>query len=286
MIARYNLKIKQLSEAGSPDALYDYMARAAPFLKEYEGSKNKKDIFDDYLFVVENEGHGKIETVVANNNECKNCKSETLIHDENTSDQICTTCGHVDYKLCLERGYMEDQETTDGNIHIYSYKRENHFNEWLLQFQAKEMTNVPNTVFDHLREEFRRQKISKESLTHSKIRECLKKLKLNKYYEHVPYILSIFKNVRPPSMNTELEEKLRNMFNKIQKPFDDNCPTERKNFLSYSYILYKFCELLSEDDFLKCFPLLKSKEKLYKQDQIWKLICKDLQWEFIPTSGV
>jgi hypothetical protein len=43
------------------------------------------------------------------------------------------------------------------------------------------------------------------------------------------------------------------------------------------------CELLGEDDYLPCFQLLKSKEKLYKQDQMWKSICKELQWEWIKT---
>jgi len=84
-------------------------------------------------------------------------------------------------------------------------------------------------------------------------------------------------------MPQELEECLRMMFKDIQKPFDTHCPAERKNFLSYSYVLYKFCELLSEDEYLQYFPLLKSKEKLYQQDVIWKMICQDLMWEFIPT---
>ena len=56
-----------------------------------------------------------------------------------------------------------------------------------------------------------------------------------------------------------------------------------KTFLSYSYVLYKFCELLSEDKYLKYFPLLKSKEKLYQQDVIWKKMCETLMWEYIPT---
>ena len=81
----------------------------------------------------------------------------------------------------------------------------------------------------------------------------------------------------------ELEEKLRKMFDIIQVPFNTHCPKERKNFLSYSYVIYKFCELLGEDDFLPCFPLLKSKEKLWHQDVIWKNICKELHWEFIQT---
>ena len=73
------------------------------------------------------------------------------------------------------------------------------------------------------------------------------------------------------------------MFKDIQKPFDEHCPTERKNFLSYSFVLFKMCELLGEDEYLQFFPLLKSKEKLYSQDVIWKKICATLRWEFIPT---
>lgn len=49
------------------------------------------------------------------------------------------------------------------------------------------------------------------------------------------------------------------------------------------YTLYKFCELLGEDEYLQYFPLLKSNEKLFAQDQIWRKICKDLRWEFIPS---
>jgi hypothetical protein len=84
-------------------------------------------------------------------------------------------------------------------------------------------------------------------------------------------------------MPQELEERLRIMFKDIQTPFEKHCPSERKNFLSYSYVLYKFCELLGEDEYLQYFPLLKSKEKLYNQDVLFKKICEELRWEFIPT---
>jgi hypothetical protein len=73
------------------------------------------------------------------------------------------------------------------------------------------------------------------------------------------------------------------MFKDIQAPFEKHCPPERKNFLSYSYVLYKFCELLGEDEYLEYFPLLKSKEKLYNQDVLFRKICEELRWEFIPT---
>ena len=103
------------------------------------------------------------------------------------------------------------------------------------------MTTIPDEVMEQLRSELKKIKIKKlDEITHAKIRGLLKKLRLNKYYEHVPYITNILNGIRAPNMPQELEEQLRIMFKDIQKPFDDNCPSERKNFLSYSYVLYKF----------------------------------------------
>ena len=84
-------------------------------------------------------------------------------------------------------------------------------------------------------------------------------------------------------MNRETEEKLRRMFREIQLPFHKFCPKDRKNFLSYSYVLRKFVELLELDEFIECFVLLKDREKLTEQDRIWKNICGYLKWEFIPS---
>ena len=64
---------------------------------------------------------------------------------------------------------------------------------------------------------------------------------------------------------------------------NNNIFWKSKNFLSYSYVLHKFCELLEFDNLLEYFPLLKSREKLHQQDLIWEKICKDLNWEFIPS---
>ena len=116
-----------------------------------------------------------------------------------------------------------------------------------------------------------------------KVRDILKKLKYNKYYEHIPHIINKLNGIPPPVMSRDNEEKLRRMFKEIQIPFHKHCPKDRKNFLSYSYVLHKFVQLLSLDEFLMCFPLLKSREKLHQQDQIWKKICKELKWEFVPS---
>lgn len=65
-------------------------------------------------------------------------------------------------------------------------------------------------------------------------------------YEHTNAICNILNGVPAPKLPTALEEKLKAMFAEIQQPFERNCPPNRKNFLSYGYTLYKFCELLGE----------------------------------------
>lgn len=120
-------------------------------------------------------------------------------------------------------------------------------------------------------------------VTQSKIKDILKKLKINKYYEHVAYITHRITGVPNPHLSIELEEKLRSMFKEIQVPFLKHAPPTRKNFLSYSYVLNKFLHLLGEDKYLKHFPLLKSREKLSSQEQIFKKIAAELNWEFHPS---
>jgi AraC-like DNA-binding protein len=120
-------------------------------------------------------------------------------------------------------------------------------------------------------------------VTQAKIKEILKKLSYNKYYEHAPFITHRITGVPNPHLSIELEEKLREMFKEIQVPFLKHAPANRKNFLSYSYVLNKLLQLLGEDKYLKHFHLLKSREKLASQEQIFKKIAKELGWEFIPS---
>ena len=37
------------------------------------------------------------------------------------------------------------------------------------------------------------------------------------------------------------------------------------------------------DEYLPLFSLLKGKEKLQRQDEIFEKICHELEWEFIPS---
>ena len=168
-------------------------------------------------------------------------------------------------------------------ISYFAYKRINHFNEWLAQFQAKEKTELPNELYTDIYKELNKNIYAKKDLKYKDIRLILKRLKYNKYYEHIPHIISVISGKKAPTLDRKTEEILRSLFKEIQIPFMNNCPRVRKNFLSYSYVLHKFCELLEYDDLLEYFPFLKSREKLHSQDLIWQKICNDLRWQFIPS---
>ena len=71
------------------------------------------------------------------------------------------------------------------------------------------------------------------NISNYKIREILKKLKLNKFYEHIPYIINKINGKPPPSISKEIEEKLRYMFKEIQTPFQNHVRNIVKFFVLF-----------------------------------------------------
>ena len=213
--------------------------------------------------------------------ECPACETE-MIFSANEAIFTCTNCGYQEFVLVdSDKPSYKDPPR---EVSYYAYKRINHFNEWLAQFQAKESTEIPKEVYDAIIMELKKERIMDyRTLSRAKVREILKKLKYNKYYEHVPHIINRLNGQNAPVMSREIEEKLRYMFKEIQPAFQKHCPKDRSNFLSYSYVLYKFCELLELDEYLPSFPLLKNRDKLYVQDKIWNAICTELSWQYIRS---
>jgi hypothetical protein len=210
---------------------------------------------------------------------CPVCDTEMFM---NETFLDCPGCGYRD--MILIDSEKPSYKDPPREMSYYAYKKINHLNEWLAQFQAKETTEISQGVLDQIRAELRKDRITDMSkLKPSKLKEVIKKLKLNRCYDHIAHVLNRLNGISAPVLSREVEEKLRFMFKEIQFSFVKHCPKKRSNFLSYSFVLYKFCELLELDEYLPCFPLLKSREKLYMQDKIWQKICEDMGWEFIRT---
>ena len=248
--------------------------------KENSGNKNKKHLLNNFLLNTKENYQIDYNDYTQNIFLCTRCNINKIVY-MSEGKNICPQCGEETFILI--ESDKPSYKDPPREITYFSYKRINHFNEWLEQFQAKETTDIPKEIYELILIEIKKERIDINRLKSSKLRHILKKIGKNKYYEHIPHILNKLNGKSPPIMSIEIEEELRRMFKEIQLPFHKFCPKNRKNFLSYSYVLHKFVELLGLKEFSNSFLLLKSREKLYQQDIIWKNICNYLNWDYYSS---
>jgi len=246
--------------------------------KNVNENKNK-NIVQKYLSNID-ETFIDMNSFIRSTDICQHCFKGELIPLDDEGVLICNICAvNIPYLIENEKpSYKEPPK----EVCFYAYKKINHFKEILAQFQGKETTQIPDEVIDQIHLQIKKERISLDHLTHYKTKEILKKLGFNKYYEHIAFIKNKL-GIKPPVFSPELEETLCNLFMETQAPYAKTCPDYRVNFLNYYYVLFKFCELLGEDQYLDSIPLLKDREKLIEQDETWKKMCIELDWEFIAT---
>ena len=280
------------------EIIFDYFEKKKK-LSEGKNTEKKKVL---YSFFDKNKNKKKPDKIGEDTNVTKYlCNVDTnFINLKNyvIDYEICDKCGgelvKVDYKglvICntcgIQKTFLVEHEKPSykeppKEVCFYAYKRINHFREILAQFQAKETTLIPDDVIENIKLQIKKERLDINLTTNKRLKEVLKKLKYNKYYEHIPFIKDKL-GIKPPVMTPELEETLCNLFMDIQVPYAKYCPDDRVNFLNYYYTIYKLCELLNQRQFLSYFPMLKDREKRIEQDEIWKNICWELDWKFIPT---
>jgi hypothetical protein len=274
-----DLKRKEDTEGGGGGAGGGAGVAAGVLLSERKVQPN--DLLNKYLLSEDPEAAKGVEGSEDEWTHCEACGSEMIVC-MNEATVTCSKCGNKEFILIdSDKPSYKDPPR---EMSYYAYKKINHFNEWLAQFQAKESTEIPSEIYDQILLQLKKERITNfATLKRAKLREILRNMGQPKYYEHIPHIINRLSGQNAPFMSREEEERLRHMFREILPSFRKNIPKGRRNFLSYGYILYKFCELLEMDELLACFPLLKNRDKLYIQDQAWKGICADMMWQFIRT---
>jgi hypothetical protein len=214
---------------------------------------------------------------------CAVCEKGELIPQDEEGILICNNMKCGNFVMHVVDNSKPSNKEPPNEVSYTAYVKLNHFKEILSQFQAKETTQIPEEVIDAIRARIKKERIHDMSLiNYDKMRDILRKLGYNKYFEHIQYINSQF-GVKPPIMNEELHETLCVLFIEIQKPWALHCPANRTNFFNYTYTLYQLCVLLDQTQYLPYIPMMKDREKQLEQDMIWKKVCNDLDWEFIPS---
>ncbi len=244
--------------------------------------KASKYIYQNYWKNVNNEILNMKDYTVETET-CYYCNSGEFVHQEDEGILICnnTRCGKFVTHIVDSAKFFNKEPPNE--ISYTAYIRLNHFKEILSQFQAKETTQIPPEVIEMIRARIKKERITNLSkLNYETMRDILRKLGLNKYFEHIQYINSIF-GVKPPVMSESLIETLCVLFIEIQPKFSIYCPSNRTNFLAYGYILHQLCVLLDQTQYLPYITTLKDIDKQRQNDAIWYLICKSLDWQYFPT---
>jgi len=243
---------------------------------------NSKKSYQNYWKNVNNE-IVNIQDFIIQTDICKFCNNGEMIPQDEEGILICNNSKCSKFITYVIDGAKPNNKEPPNEVSYTAYIRLNHFKEILSQFQAKESTQIPEFVIESIRNRIKKERISDYSvINYDKMREILRKLGFNKYFEHIQYINSIF-GIKPPIMNEELHETLCVLFIEIQKPWALHCPANRTNFFNYTYTLYQLCVLLDQVQYLPYIPMMKDREKQLEQDMIWKKVCEDLDWVFFPT---
>jgi hypothetical protein len=220
---------------------------------------------------------------ILSNDICDVCEKGEMVAQDEEGIMICNNVKCGQFITYIVDSSKPNNKDPPNEVSYTAYIRLNHFKEILSQFQAKETTQIPNDVIEMIRARIKKERITDmKQINYDKMREILRKLGLNKYFEHIQYINSIF-GIKPPIMNEELHETLCVLFIEIQKPWAVHCPANRTNFFNYTYTLYQLCTLLDQTQYLPYIPMMKDREKQLEQDMIWKKVCGDLDWVFFPT---
>lgn len=257
-------------------------------IKELNDILNKKSMLTDEYFSKFDENYSPVNLVPANITVCSYCNDHYKLY---SGYLVCPSCGNcietLDTYATLSYKEMQNYEYKSQ----FTYDKRSHLDDWIRRFQAKENRTIPQEVLDKVLLETKKERITNlNDLTEEKVKRYLKKLSLNEYYDNIIGIINRI-NGRPPFRLTfEIEEKIKSMFQSIQEPFEKYKPNNRKNFLSYSYTLHKFFQILGLHEFSKYFPLLKSVDKLRQQDEIFQKIVAEMaqkdnsvDWVFHPS---
>ena len=118
---------------------------------------NKSELIDKYLAMVDPVHVRTVNDMDANVEICTECNKQ-MVCMYHEGIMYCTTCGYQELLLVEQNKPVYRQPVKDAS-HL-SYKRINHFNEWILQCQGKESTDIPDEIFDKILLEVKKDKIT------------------------------------------------------------------------------------------------------------------------------
>jgi hypothetical protein len=220
-----------------------------------------------------------------------NCLKCNYLLQESKEGDFCLNCGLVS----KNKNFQITQKEINKNGYTLSkkikYTKKNHLLSKLKNFQSHFKKNVPDNVYMDIVEELNKQRIKDYSkLKPQHVKEILKKLKYNTYYDACVHILNKLNNRQSFVLPVALQEQIYNMFSKVENIWSKYKLDNKKSNLPFDYILNKFFQMLNLEEYANLFPMLKSRSRIREHDFVFKKVIEELQqtddsfnWIFLPS---
>lgn len=162
------------------------------------------------------------------------------------------------------------------------------FKEFITKLEGNERTRIPEAAKNKLLQICLQHGYEPQQdptpITYNLVQGFLRQSGYPHLFENTVQIIGLLTERQTPSFTSEQKEELLFYFRSIQEPFNRHKPAKRKNFLAYSFVTFKLCELLGHTQFFYFLPLLKADDNRIQADRVWAKICRDLKYQFIPTD--
>jgi len=241
-----------------------------------------------------------------NNRICDCCEMENSYNEEFE----CIYCGYItdntNINIVISKKIIESMKRIKcNNIEI----RLKEFTNKLNELQNKYNPIIPNILYEKINQYINNHNILKNDINISLIREILKNINYVSYYKYDKIIIrnikkysELDKKINPLSENhsinsctnkiyeeeyiftNEQETKILNEFNIFNNELEryNNSQEIKIKMPDFNYIIYNILMRLG----IKCktehFDLAKTLDKQTKQENIMRILLKNINWKFYP----
>jgi hypothetical protein len=210
---------------------------------------------------------------------CTHCRV-AMWYNHATQHLVCPMPGCSRWKRFADRTSNALAFGEEVEYHRFHYRPINHMEDILRYAEAGESKIVPPQEMERIMRFLRKYRIRREDITIRLVKLVISIVGGVKT-EHTMQIHSRLTGIVPRRMSPLLKDKLRLMFIASEAPFQ-KYRDSRINHLSFPYSIYKYLELTGYWEYLQAFQLLKY-PNLLLHDNLFRQVCGDLDWEFIPT---
>jgi ribosomal protein L37AE/L43A len=248
------------------------------YLMEYDDSKNSRKLIKTNIY-----------------RKCKNCGSMSHFIKISSGIDQCKRC------MYILNDITENIVCSNNNISVSTksntYKKINYFESCFNKFRMLSVPKNPDKIVSEIKKYADEFGIKKFNIRI--VRSILKKINRSSSYKYATYYTYRLNNIFIPLNISNVDyEKMKKWFSEVVEVWTKIFSTEedykrgknklskKKSFFGYPYIMRKLLELLDRECYDKCLhliPLDNSSSNIDKNDRIWKIICEELNYEFIPT---